>query len=155
MRASAASKSSRSSGSSEKGVAPRGEVLPVVLPWLVARLVAERELSLWRVQAAEAGVHRSALSEVLGDRPTWIVGPDGEVEWCNPAGDLALTFCATGGVYIGGGIAPRYVSALQASGFRRRFEAKGRYRDWLAGIPAQVITAPEPALRGLALLARS
>jgi glucokinase len=65
------------------------------------------------------------------------------------AGNLALTFMATGGVYIAGGILPRYVAALQRSGFRERFEAKGRYRQILAAMPCALITAEHVALRGL------
>ena len=65
------------------------------------------------------------------------------------AGNLALTLGAFGGVYIGGGIVPRYLTLLQNSGFRERFEAKGRYREYLRAIPTAVITTPHPALRGL------
>ena len=65
------------------------------------------------------------------------------------AGDIALTFGARGGVYIAGGIVPRLVDALERSEFRARFEAKGRYRDYLAPIPTYVITATMPAFRGL------
>ncbi len=67
------------------------------------------------------------------------------------AGNLALTLGARGGVYIGGGIAPRLGSALGASAFRARFEAKGRFSAYLREIPAWVITAdPSPALLGAA-----
>jgi len=70
------------------------------------------------------------------------------------AGDLALTFGAFGGVYIGGGIVPRYIDLFLQSGFRRRFEAKGRYVDYLSGIPVSVITAPFATLSGLAAWSR-
>lgn len=66
------------------------------------------------------------------------------------AGNLALTFGAFGGVYIGGGIVPRYLDIFLDSGFRRRFEAKGRYAGYLARVPAWVITAADPTLLGLA-----
>jgi glucokinase len=65
------------------------------------------------------------------------------------AGNLALTLGAFGGVYIGGGIVPRYLEQMRRSGFRESFEAKGRYRGYLRAIPTAVITAPHPALRGL------
>ncbi len=65
------------------------------------------------------------------------------------AGDAALTLGALGGVYIGGGIVPRYRDAFLASGFRARFEAKGRYRDYLRAIPTWLIVAGEPTLTGL------
>ena len=66
------------------------------------------------------------------------------------AGNLALTLGATGGVYIAGGILPRYASAFRASGFRARFEAKGRFSGYVAGIPTFLVTHPEPVLLGLA-----
>jgi glucokinase len=68
------------------------------------------------------------------------------------AANLALTTGALGGVYIAGGIVPRLVDQLRSSEFRARFEAKGRYRNYLAAIPTQVITAPLPAFRGLKYL---
>jgi glucokinase len=71
------------------------------------------------------------------------------------AGNLALTFAAFGGVYIGGGITPRYLSRFVNSGFRQRFEDKGRYRSMLADVPTWVVTADNPALRGLAAFARA
>jgi glucokinase len=67
------------------------------------------------------------------------------------AGNLALTLGARGGVYIGGGLAPRLGAALDASAFRQRFEAKGRFQGFLQAIPVWVITAdPSPALLGAA-----
>lgn len=65
------------------------------------------------------------------------------------AGNAALTLGALGGVYIGGGIAPRYAAQFAHSGFRERFEAKGRYRDYMQAIPVWLITAPQPTLLGL------
>lgn len=70
------------------------------------------------------------------------------------AGDLALAFGARGGVYIAGGIVPRIGGYFAASEFRRRFEAKGRFRDYLAGIPTLIVRHPHPALAGLAGLLR-
>lgn len=66
------------------------------------------------------------------------------------AGDLALTLGARGGVYIAGGIVPKLGAAFAAERFRRRFEAKGRFRNYLAEIPTHLITAEAPALVGLA-----
>lgn len=68
------------------------------------------------------------------------------------AGNLALTLGAQGGVYIGGGIVPRLGEAFDRSPFRARFEAKGRFRLYMAAIPVYVITArASPALRGAAV----
>ena len=68
-------------------------------------------------------------------------------------GDLSLTFLATGGVYIGGGIAPRILSVLNAGGFRRAFENKPPFAAMMRAIPTSVITVHDPALNGLAALA--
>jgi len=69
------------------------------------------------------------------------------------AGDLALTLGARGGVYVGGGIVPALGPAFAASGFRHRFEDKGRFSDYLCAIPTYVIRHETPALLGLAALA--
>ena len=66
----------------------------------------------------------------------------------NVAGNLALTLGARGGVYIGGGIVPRLGEYFAVSPFRPCFEAKGRFRNFLAAIPVYVITAQYPALIG-------
>ena len=64
-------------------------------------------------------------------------------------GNLALTLGARGGVYIGGGIVPRLGTWFDASPFRARFEAKGRFAGYLAAMPTWVIDAPSsPALLG-------
>lgn len=66
------------------------------------------------------------------------------------AGDIALAFGARGGVYLGGGIAPRILDRLTQGDFRARFEAKGRFSAYLAAIPTQVIVHPFAALIGAA-----
>ncbi|MGH8426589.1 MAG: glucokinase [Gammaproteobacteria bacterium] len=66
------------------------------------------------------------------------------------AGDLALTYGAFGGVYIAGGIVPRYLALLRESGFRAAFESKGRMSDYVKAIPAFVILHEEVELLGLA-----
>lgn len=64
-------------------------------------------------------------------------------------GNLALSLGARGGVYLAGGILPRMIQAFAASEFRARFEAKGRFRGYLAAIPTSLITHPYPAFLGL------
>jgi len=60
-----------------------------------------------------------------------------------------LTLGARGGVYVAGGIAAQLSDALATSRFRARFEAKGRFRAYLAAIPtAVVLDSPGLALRG-------
>lgn len=67
------------------------------------------------------------------------------------AGDLALTLGARGGVYIGGGIVPRWLGWFENSSFRVRFEQKGRFSGYLRAIPTWVISADNPpALWGAA-----
>jgi glucokinase len=66
------------------------------------------------------------------------------------AGNLALQLGARGGVFIAGGILPRMAQSFAASGFRARFEAKGRFQAYLAPVPAWLITHPQPAFAGLA-----
>ena len=67
------------------------------------------------------------------------------------AGNVALTLGARGGLYIGGGIVPRFADRFFASAFRARFEAKGRFRNYLAAIPTALITDTLVALSGAAL----
>jgi glucokinase len=64
------------------------------------------------------------------------------------AGNVALTLGARGGVYIGGGIVPRFGERFFASRFRDRFEAKGRFRSYLQDIPTPLITDTLAALTG-------
>jgi len=66
------------------------------------------------------------------------------------AGDLALALGAHDGVFVAGGVARRYPSMLDGSGFRRAFEAKGRYCNLMAKIPTLLITHDQPGLVGAA-----
>jgi glucokinase len=69
------------------------------------------------------------------------------------AGDLALAFEASGGVFIAGGIAPRMIDILQAGALRRAFDKKSPHDAWARSVPLAIIMHPEPALLGLAGLA--
>jgi glucokinase len=71
------------------------------------------------------------------------------------AGNVALSVVATGGVFIGGGIAPKIIDKLKTSIFMDAFLAKGPMRKLLEGIPVHVILNPDTALYGAASLARS
>lgn len=64
------------------------------------------------------------------------------------AGDFALAYGAQGGVCIAGGVAPSLLGWLEKSDFRQRFEAKGRFVDYLRAIPTMVVTQPYAALLG-------
>lgn len=67
------------------------------------------------------------------------------------AGNVALTLGARGGLFIGGGIVPRFADRFFSSAFRERFEAKGRFQPYLAAIPTALITDTLAALDGAAL----
>ena len=69
------------------------------------------------------------------------------------AGNLALRGKATGGVYIGGGIAPKILAKLEDGTFMRAFLDKGRYRELLSGMPVRVILNDQAALQGAAFYA--
>ena len=69
------------------------------------------------------------------------------------AGDLVLAFGAWAGVYLSGGLVPVLLSALQHSGFRQRFEGKGRYAPAMAAVPTLAVLHPQPGLLGAAALA--
>jgi glucokinase len=66
------------------------------------------------------------------------------------AGNLALQAMATGGVYLGGGIAPAILPALSEGPFLESFLAKGRFRELLARVPIRVIRDDKAALLGAA-----
>ena len=70
------------------------------------------------------------------------------------AGNMALCYGAHAGVYLGGGILPRFPEFLAASEFRSRFESKGRLTDYLGAIPTWLITRPDATFTGLAVSAR-
>jgi glucokinase len=110
-----------------------------------------------------------------GDEPNWLTeelsqGDGGSViaknalanksEACNEAlnifceaygakaGNLALQFTAAGGVFLGGGIAPKIINKLQTSNFMHEFTDKGRMNDYLKTISVQVILNDNAALLG-------
>ena len=66
------------------------------------------------------------------------------------AGDQALCCGAEGGVYLAGGILPRFGAFLESSRFRQRFEDKGPRRDYVRRIPVYLIVAANPGLIGAA-----
>ena len=66
------------------------------------------------------------------------------------AGNLALKALATGGLYIGGGIAPKILPALANGAFMEAFVDKGRHRNLLEQIPVSVILNERTALLGAA-----
>lgn len=69
------------------------------------------------------------------------------------AGNLALKLMATGGLYIGGGIAPKIIDKLKGPGFMKAFVNKGRMSSLLKAIPVSVILNDKTALLGAARVA--
>jgi glucokinase len=70
------------------------------------------------------------------------------------AGNLALRYVTVGGVYLGGGIAPKLLPALRSAAFLDSFVDKGRFADFLRGIEVSVALNPRAALLGAANYAR-
>ena len=108
--------------------------------WLVERLAQKPDASAVIARAAldhEADICVAALEQFVS-----IYGAE--------AGNLALKALATGGIYIGGGIAPKILPKFSEGGFMSAFLDKGRFSDLLADIPVRVMTEPKTALRGAA-----
>jgi glucokinase len=66
------------------------------------------------------------------------------------AGNLALVGTSTGGLYVGGGIAPKLLPRLEDGTFLRAFLDKGRFREFLETVPVRVILNDRAALLGAA-----
>ena len=79
--------------------------------------------------------------------------------WCailgSAAGALAVTACAAGGVFIGGGIVPRIASFVQGSGFRRRFEERGKMSGYVSGMATHIVKDDAAGLAGAVRCARA
>ena len=107
------------------------------------RRLAERDPS---AAITEAGLR--------GEDPTaeraldWFVSLYGSA-----AGDLALSAGAVGGVWVGGGIAPRILPKLRSGAFLAAFRSKGRLSPFLQRVPVRVILEPRAALLGAAVRA--
>jgi glucokinase len=70
------------------------------------------------------------------------------------SGNIALRAVATAGVYVGGGIAPKILPALESGTFLEAFRAKEPMADFVATIPVAVIVNPEAGLLGAAVHAQ-
>ncbi|MGY0635156.1 glucokinase [Luteimonas sp. A478] len=69
------------------------------------------------------------------------------------AGDLVLTLGAWQGVFLTGGMVPRLLEQLRRSGFRERFEHKGRFSATMARVPSVAVLHRHPGLLGAAAIA--
>lgn len=70
------------------------------------------------------------------------------------AGDLVLTLGAWDAVFLAGGLVPKLLPTLAHSGFRQRFEYKGRFAPVMARVPALAVVHPQPGLLGAAAMAQ-
>ncbi len=102
-----------------------------------------------RTAAEIFALARAGQEPVAGEAVTLFFEVLGQV-----AGDLALLLGATDGIFLAGGIVPRYPDLLHQSGFRLAFENKGRHRALLQQIPTVLVTRPDPGLLGAAFRAR-
>src|SRR5258708_15607175 len=64
------------------------------------------------------------------------------------AGNIAVTLGALGGIFIGGGGVLKLGELFTKSPFRERFEAKGRFQQYLSSVPTFIITAEYPPFLG-------
>ena len=67
-------------------------------------------------------------------------------------GDIALIAGATGGVYLAGGVLPRWGDLFDTALFHARFIAKGAHRPIMEAIPIQLVIDKQAAFRGLIAL---
>jgi glucokinase len=155
--------------------APRNEVEIEMLRFLLkrhpARVSAERVLSGPGLIAVydfvvEEGLVRAnpqTRAEMLVTDPAAVIGrlgSTGEDPACeralslfvslygSEAGNLALKVLPTGGLFIGGGIAPKLIERLHRGDFMTAMCTKGRMSDLLQRIPVSVVTSPDVAVIG-------
>ena len=110
------------------------------------------------------GVEPAALTEEMKHAdPSFVIsraGLEGRYEICvkaldlfvsfygAEAGSLALKMMATGGVYVGGGVAPKIIEKLKGPAFMASFTGKGRMKALMEAIPVRVIMNDQTALLG-------
>ena len=157
--------------------APRNELEMELLRYLLtlkARVSYERVLS----GPGLVNVYEFLKSSGQGEEPEWLAAEiaasndhamtiskhalTGKAEICvktlelfvsiygAQAGNLALTLKATGGVYVGGGIAPKIIEKLKDRTFVKAFMDKGRLSTLVEAMPIHVIMNPKTALLGAA-----
>ncbi len=112
--------------------------------WLSERLISEDPAA---VISDVALAEKSALCIKTLDLFVSILGAE--------AGNLALKTLAMGGIYVGGGIAPKILPKLKDGTFMKAFLEKGRYASLLSKIPVWLIDNPQTALQGAAAYAFS
>jgi glucokinase len=159
--------------------APRNHLEMELLDYLLKQF---RRVSYERVVSGPGllNIYHFLRDSGRGEEPPWLAermrqqdpaavisaaGLNGESELCvqaldlfvslygAEAGNLALKVMATGGVYLGGGIAPKIVQKLKDPVFLNAFTAKGRMKPLLQAMPVCVILNDKTALLGAARFA--
>jgi glucokinase len=107
----------------------------------------------WLVEEMNAGDPAAVISAhgLKGDVPICVEAMAMFVSaYGAEAGNVALRSVATGGVFLGGGIAPKILPALRSPSFLESFTAKGRFAPFLKTIEISVSLDPHAALLGAA-----
>ena len=112
--------------------------------WLAERLAAEDPNAVITELALKA---KSEICEKTMDMFVSAYGAE--------AGNLALKLLSVGGVYIGGGIAPRILEKLKDGRFMKAFTDKGRLSQLLINMPVRIILESRAALLGAAAYAEA
>jgi glucokinase len=110
----------------------------------------------WLIEAEQTGDPAAAIASAAGALSSRLAKQALDLfaaVYGAEVGNLALTMMATGGVYLGGGIAPKIVETLREPPFMNAFLAKGRLRPVLEAIPVRVILNDRAALIGAARFA--
>ncbi|GAB4483250.1 MAG: hypothetical protein OHK0044_32470 [Burkholderiaceae bacterium] len=118
------------------------------------RLLCGDGLALFDATARDAGDARApaavAAAALAGDAPALRAAGAFAYTLGEFAGDVALAFGATGGVYLTGGVLKGLGEAFDTAALRAGFEDKGRFRALLREVPCLRVDADDLALRGLA-----
>jgi glucokinase len=116
----------------------------------------QEESPSWLTEQMERGDPAAAISEAAqsGRCPVCSQALDLFVHCFGAeAGNLALKLMARGGVYLGGGIAPKILDRLRRPAFMEAFTAKGRMSSLVRSMPVKVVLSDTTALRGAAYYA--
>ena len=112
--------------------------------------------SLQKREARFATPAEVTTAGLAGDDPTSVEALDFFVTHLGRlAGNLAVVFVATGGVYLAGGISTKIAPALKSGAFRAAFVAKDPHRHIMEEMMTAIIVKPDPALSGIADFART
>ena len=114
-------------------------------PWLAERVAAAADPNTVITELALA-----AKSEICGKTLEMFVSAYGA-----EAGNLALKVLSVGGMYVGGGIAPRILEKLKDGTFMKAFIDKGRLSQLLINMPVRIILESRAALMGAAAYAEA